>query len=152
VTTPKNQPEKFFRVRYAPGPDGTPEREVLDPDLDDTAYGHLYDDRRTRLFQEHLEKLRAGTCTVVTLYKAVLDMTDREMGQRTGLGVRAVRRHQTVEGFRRARVSDLEAYARVFGVPLHALFLFPARGTRPVEADLAPGGLAAVRRPSGEAP
>lgn len=140
----------FLGLQYVAGSDGVIRPEMASQIMK-TGFGHLYDERLAKIFGENLEKLVSGEITPVTLYRLKLDMTDIELGKRTGLGRRTVRRHETPGGFMKATVGQLAAYAKVFGVPLSALFcVVEAGAAQAVEMVEAGRGLVSVLRKAGE--
>jgi hypothetical protein len=113
---------KFICLQYVEGDGGRLEPQVTDQYMK-VHFGHLYDERLAKLWNESLARLLEGEISAVELFRIMLDMTEIELAARTGLGRRRVRRHGTPAGFRRASVEELLKYADVFGVPLAAFFV-----------------------------
>ncbi len=137
-------PGKYMCLQYVPDGAGAPRASVV-PQPMKTEFGHLYDERLAALWRRNTERLAGGEITTVTLYREQLDMTDVELGMRTGLGKRAVRKHETPAGFMKATIGDLQSYAKVFGVPLAAMFcLIDDSAAQAIAIEESPSGAVSI--------
>ena len=78
-------------------------------------------EKTVKLRNSLLEKLKKNEITPVHFYKTIHDFNDVELSRRTGVSVRKVKQHQKTEGFKRAKLSDLQKYAYAFDIPVSNL-------------------------------
>ena len=78
-------------------------------------------EKTMKLRKSLLDKLKKNEITPVYFYKLIHDFNDVELSRRTGISVRKVKKHQKIEGFQRARLSDLKKYAYAFDIPVSNL-------------------------------
>lgn len=79
-------------------------------------------DKRKRIENEGFEKLTNSIISPVGYYMLLLDMTAADVARRTGISLRNVKKHALPEHFPRVKLSCIQRYAEVFGVPVAALF------------------------------
>ena len=79
-------------------------------------------EKTVRLRNSLLEKLKKNVITPIYFYKTIHDFNDVELSRRTGISVRKVKKHQKVDRFKGASLSDLKKYAYAFDVPVSNLF------------------------------
>jgi len=78
-------------------------------------------DKTMKLRKSLLEKLKKNEITSVYFYKLIHDFNDVELSRRTGISLRKVKKHQKIDGFQQARLSDLKKYAYAFDIPVSNL-------------------------------
>lgn len=79
-------------------------------------------DKRKRIEDEGFEKLTNSIISPVGYYMLLLDMTPSDVARRTGISIRNVKKHTLPQHFPKIRLSCIQRYAEVFGVPVAALF------------------------------
>ena len=79
-------------------------------------------DKMMKLRNSLLEKLKNNEITPVYFYKLIHDFNDVELSRRTGIPVFKVKKHQKVNTFKKAKLSDLYKYAYAFDIPVSNLF------------------------------
>ena len=125
---------------------------VVSEQLIKAEFGDLNDERLARLHRTNRRRLLEGEITTVTYYRDLLDMTQMDLSTRTGIRRRRVRRHETPKGFRSATVSELNAYARVFGVPLAGMLCLFEGDWKDITIQEASSGLATYIKRDDHAP
>ena len=79
-------------------------------------------EKMMKLRNSLLEKLKNNEITPVYFYKLIHDFNDVELSRRTGIPVYKVKKHQKVNAFKKAKLSDLYKYAYAFDIPVSNLF------------------------------
>ena len=79
-------------------------------------------EKMMKLRNSLLEKLKNNEITPVYFYKTIHDFNNVELSRRTGISVFKVKKHQKVNSFKKAKLSDLCKYAYAFDVPVSNLF------------------------------
>lgn len=92
-------------------------------------------EKTVRLRNTLLDKLKKNEITSVYFYKLIHDFNDVELSRRTGISVRRVKKHQKVECFKKARLSDLQKYAYAFDIPVSNLLQTIVVGEEEQKAD-----------------
>jgi len=78
-------------------------------------------EKTVKLRNSLLEKLKKNEITPVYFYKTIHDFNDVELSRRTKIPVRKVKKHQKVDRFKTAKLSDLHKYAYAFDIPVSNL-------------------------------
>lgn len=78
-------------------------------------------DKTVKLRNSLLEKLKKNEITPIYFYKTIHDFNDVELSRRTKIPVRKVKKHQKIEGFGKAKLSELMKYAYAFDIPISNL-------------------------------
>lgn len=79
-------------------------------------------EKMMRLRNSLLEKLKNNEITPIYFYKIIHDFNDVELSRRTGIPVYRVKKHQKINSFKKAKLSDLHKYAYAFDIPISNLF------------------------------
>ncbi len=69
-----------------------------------------------------LEQLKSGKISPVYFFMMVEGLTVGELAGRTGIAGYRVKKHLTIKGFRKMRISSLKKYADIFNIPVANLF------------------------------
>ncbi|HOO71698.1 MAG TPA: hypothetical protein PK926_08040 [Spirochaetota bacterium] len=75
-------------------------------------------EKKQRLEQEFLEKIKNGEVSPIALYMMLEELTEIELAGRVGISVRKVRKHLKPEYFETMTLKTLKRYAEVFDVPV----------------------------------
>ncbi len=78
-------------------------------------------EKTVKLRNTLLEKLKKNEITPIHFYKTIHDFSDIELSRRTKVSVRKVKQHQKIDGFKKAKLSDLKKYAYAFDIPVSNL-------------------------------
>ena len=78
-------------------------------------------EKTVKLRNSLLDKLKKNEITPVYFYKTIHDFSNVELARRTKIPVRKVKKHQKLEGFAKAKLSDLKKYAYAFDIPISNL-------------------------------
>lgn len=110
------------------------------------AWNYLDDffEKKNKLKQKRLEELTKGTISPLAYYKDLVDIGMGDLAARVGVSQRKLRRHMTPDGFTRLRVSMLEKYAEVFGIPVAQLFQIVLCHDKRIEINNQETGLSQV--------
>jgi hypothetical protein len=87
-----------------------------------TNYMDDFVDKRKKLEDECLEKLRRGDISPVGYYILLLDMTAADVAARARISLSKVKKHEKPEGFKKAPLEIIGRYADVFGIPFTNMF------------------------------
>ena len=79
---------------------------------------------QAKRFDALSKRLRAREISPIRFFMEYQRMDVKDVAARVRLGVGAVRRHLTPDGFERARVGDLKRYAAVFDLSVAEFFQF----------------------------
>ncbi len=97
------------------------------PDYIESEYNEeiriFYQQRAEELERLHREVL-TGTLSPVAFFVKYQTMNVKDVAARVKLRSRVVEKHMTLEGFKSARVEELQRYARVFDVSVSDFFDF----------------------------
>jgi hypothetical protein len=69
-----------------------------------------------------IEQLKSGAISPVNYFMITEGLTVDEMASRTGISKFRVRRHLTIQGFRKMKISTLKRYTDVLNIPLANMF------------------------------
>jgi hypothetical protein len=69
-----------------------------------------------------IEQLKAGTISPVYYFMMIEGLNIDELAGRTGISKFRIKRHLTLEGFRKMKIGTLKDYADVFNIPVANLF------------------------------
>ncbi len=95
-----------------------------------------YFEQQEIIFQHLLKQLLAGEISPLAFYVGLTRMTVKDVAARMGLRAATVQRHLTRDGFAKARVRDLEGYARLFDIAVGDFFHFVFLDPHVTAADL----------------
>lgn len=84
----------------------------------------IYYQQRAEELERLYREVLAGTLSPVAFFVTYQTMNVKDVAARVKLRPRMVERHMTLEGFRSARVEELQRYARVFDVSVSDFFDF----------------------------
>lgn len=79
-------------------------------------------EKKQRIEEEFLEKIKQGETTPIMLYMMLEELTEVELASRVGISVRKVKKHMKPDHFENMSLRTLKRYAEVFDVPLVNLF------------------------------
>ena len=69
-----------------------------------------------------IEQLKSGAISPIYYFMIIEGLTLEELAGRTGISKFRVKRHLTIKGFRKMKISTLKRYADVFNIPLANMF------------------------------
>lgn len=69
-----------------------------------------------------LDKLKSGEISSIGFYMEVFNMAPADLAARVGIGSGKVKKHCTLEGFKKIKMSLLKKYADVFDIQMADLF------------------------------
>ena len=120
---------------------GAGHRFIVYVEKEDSTYGPVqtgsvmmekyFDDylqKRKRLEESCLARLRSGEISPVACYMELINISEADLACRVGVSRRKVRRHMTPEGFAGIGLPLAARYAEVFGVPVANLFQILSAG------------------------
>ena len=120
---------------------GAGPRFIVYVEREDSTYGPVqtgsvmmekyYDDylqKRKRLEESCMERLRGGEISPVAFYMERINISEADLACRVGVSRRKLRKHRTPAGFAGIGLPLAARYAEVFGVPVANLFQVLAAG------------------------
>jgi len=103
--------------------DGKCVPRVKSPDLTSELADEWYM-ANERAWNRVMGEIIEGKSSPICLYIEYHHMTPEDTASRVGLSVSKVRKHMTMEGFRKLDIPTLEKYAKVFNIPVNGFFQF----------------------------
>jgi hypothetical protein len=79
-------------------------------------------EKRGKLRDQCLAKLKSGEISPVSYYMTLLGMGEADLAARAGVSRRKLRRHMTPRGFAAIPLRLVTRYAEIFGVPVCNMF------------------------------
>jgi hypothetical protein len=111
------------------------QKQILYVEKDDGTYGpvqtgsyltnNYLDDfwlKKSNLEKQLAISICENEISPVNYFMVLNELSESELAARSGICLRRVRKHLKAAGFQKIRVSDLEKYAHVFGIPVANLF------------------------------
>jgi len=111
------------------------QKQILYVEKDDGTYGpvqtgsyltnNYIDDfwfKKSNLEKQLANRICVNDISPVYYFMVLNELSESELAARSGICLRRVKKHLTAKCFRKVRVSELEKYAHVFGIPVANLF------------------------------
>lgn len=111
------------------------QQQIIYVEKDDGSYGpvqtgsyltnNFIDDfwfKKINLEKQLTEKVSENQISTISYYMILSELSETELASRVGVSKRCLKKHLQAKYFSKIRVSTLERYAQVFGIPVAGLF------------------------------